>query len=313
MFSSCTARAGVVVDNNSAAPYSPSSKSFPEKQLKVRHPKTTATRRPHPETPERIAFKIFKSNEALRAEEAVFQLREQLENQQFDVQYEAEQRKPCSPVKNLPKLFPNSTPAQKLAVPEHLVQQSSPHTPPRETIGGAGDSNFADDGISVISQVTLENMARRYDLDNPHKMHRVHSDTTQQPGNTAVETWRHTAAGSPKHKTGLSPVRLHRVNRSHGTMNTKSTLSTQTTEFASVWRRDEQQYWKDITGEKEPDPAEEGVSRFNNKLTDVRKTSRRGGTVSCVGLVWRSWTQFVLPCHQQAHQKCIAFSQLFSF
>jgi hypothetical protein len=116
---------------------------------------------------------------------------------------------------------------------------------------------------------------------------RVHSDVTQDPVEALEESWKNTVdpkRGLSPHRMS-TPLRFQRTGRSHGTLNTKqtigtkSTMSSQTNEFASVFRKDEQQYWQDVVQEQDEsqDPAagSVGISNRHKKLVKARERVRR--------------------------------------
>ena len=153
-----------------------------------------------------------------------------------------------------------------------------------------------DDGISEISAATLQEMAKMYEADET-LLHRVYSDITQDPAEPRSENWKKSHddaaavnAASPQRSSGGSsfyranPLNFTRTRtgRSHGTLSThrskgarsmatKSTLSTQTTDFANAWKRDEQQYWQDVVKEDDMhhDPAVQPTVR--RKSGDLRR------------------------------------------
>ena len=219
----------------------------------------------------------------LRAEEAVSHLREQLEQKKEEwasVQKQAslsaaqEKKLQSGGSGAIPKPFPISNPSSKreISIPSKVTDGSGPsnggaHRSSSEGVTSSplhAMSMSFDDGISAISAQTLDEMARMYEADETLLL-RVHSDVTQDPAEPAMENWKKTHAevygGSPQRSSfsrsnPLSFTRT-RTNRSHGTMSThrskgarsmatKSTLSSQTTDFANAWKRDEQKYWQDV-------------------------------------------------------------------
>jgi hypothetical protein len=116
---------------------------------------------------------------------------------------------------------------------------------------------------------------------------RVHSDVTQDPVEALEESWKNTVdpnRGSSPHRMS-SPLRFQRTGRSHGTLNTKqtigtkSTMSSQINEFASVFGKDEQQYWQDVVQEQDesqdPTAGSVGISNRHEKLVKARKRVRK--------------------------------------
>ena len=226
-------------------------------------------------------MKLFSDNQ-LRAEEAVSHLRQQLEGMRDSKS--PPRRGVNHSGKEVPCLFPASSPKHKrdISVPNVVAD------PPSRRTAVNDDVSF-DDGVSAISQETLEEMAKLY-LGSNGFLERVHSDVTQQPVDAPEESWKHTvnpnrrASPTRQGRTGMSPLRLTRQGRSQGTINTKqsrhttgtkSTMSTQTHEFATAWRKDEEQYWQDMVKEDE-DPAESvGISSRHEKLIRIRDLRRQ--------------------------------------
>jgi hypothetical protein len=188
----------------------------------------------------------------------------------------------------VPGLFPASSPPKPKQQKEILVPDLPASIPADKGISDKlSESISFDDGISALSQHTLEELAKVYEGHNEF-LERVHSDITQDPIEEFDESWKHTFDPNRgvNQVPGMSPLRLTRQGRSHGTMNTKqsrgarsmatkSTMSTQTNEFASAWRKDEQMYWEDVVKE-DVDPAEsEGLSSRHEKLIRARKLVRR--------------------------------------
>jgi hypothetical protein len=180
-----------------------------------------------------------------------------------------------SPVKRtsssskVPGLFPASFPAQKT-----LSEQSG--APMMESINPP-DNSF-DDGISSISNHTLEEMALAYEAVDGFS--RIRSDLTQDPKLKIEESWKQTVTsrGDTVREPGMSPLRLRRGGRSSNSRystQTKSTASTPTQDFASAFRRDEQQYWNDIV-------KDQGSRRTpSQKPGDFLKLTR-DGTITTV-------------------------------
>jgi hypothetical protein len=116
---------------------------------------------------------------------------------------------------------------------------------------------------------------------------RVHLDVTQNTVEALEESWKNTVdpnrGSSPNQMS--SPLQFQRTGRSHGTFNTKqtigtkSTMSSQTNKFASVFRKDKQQYWQDVVQEQDEsqDPAagSVGISNRHEQFVKARKRVRR--------------------------------------
>lgn len=139
----------------------------------------------------------------------------------------------------VPGLFPASSPAQKA-----LPAQGAPML---DNVTPKGTS--FDDGISAISAHTLDEMALAYEAMDGFS--RIRSDLTHDPKLRGEESWKQTVTsrGGIVREPGMSPLRLRRAGRSTNSRYsavTRSTASSQTQDFASVFRRDEAQYWNDI-------------------------------------------------------------------
>jgi hypothetical protein len=271
MFGSCTTGAGVEVSAEvpDSVPVSQPEKSQNTCQL----PRSRSSQE------DAVYLKLF-IDEQIRAEDAVCHLRQQMEQRKEERNVQR-QSGTTNPFKTVPGPFPVSSPNQKreISIPTNKVQDSASPTeglPQQKAV-----SLSFDDSISAISQQTLEEMARMYESDV--SLVRVFSDVTQQPSDPAMESWKHTQATtiSPK-PPRLFPLSLSR-SRSQGTINTKSskgarslgtksTLSSQTTDFASAWRRDEQKYWEEVVHEQDVQP---GLGDKGNMFLKVRDTRRR--------------------------------------
>jgi len=223
-----------------------------------------------------------------RAEKAVCLLRDQLEGAR-------ESRSPLGAVEsNVPGLFPASPPNMKLIrVPDRMVDPSSHSTGNDGEI--LNDASF-DDGISAISQDTIDEMARVYAGRNIF-LERVHSDITQDPYEIHEESWKITVDEeswkfkvNPKgrvspmpRRADMSPLRAPSRGRSHATANTrsskfsKSTMSSQTNEFANVWKIDEEKYWQEVVEEQNEDYAQGSFepSNLKEKIGKAREQHRR--------------------------------------
>lgn len=228
---------------------------------------------------------LFSDNH-LAAEEAVHHLRQQLE-----------QRKPPSPSRafrgrEVPGLFPASTPKQNLQIQVPNLHNELPTSVDPTSSNQPLHTLSFDDGISVITQLTLEELAHVVEGD---EIHRVHSDVTQDPVEVVEESWKETvqptyaqtpSPGRRRNKmspfshgrSGQSQGTLH-TKRSHGnkSMATKSTLSTQTNEFANMLQREEQKYWENMVkqeGSTSGTKAANPISR-HKKSIKAREMARR--------------------------------------
>lgn len=223
---------------------------------------------------DRLYKKLF-ADSHLRAEEAVFHLRQQLE------QRRAAQRGPPRTMKGkeVPGMFPASDPRTSSDPPEFI----DPST------GNLDVSTLSfDDGISIVTQQTLEEMAQDMDLAD---FLRVHSDVTQDPIDFTGETWKDTSySPSPGRRRpgGMSPFALSRI-RSHGTTQTKrsfgaksqatkSTMSSQSHEFESLLQKEEQKYWEEVV--KEQDEVEEAETPANRNQRLLNERMRRPSDVT---------------------------------
>lgn len=232
---------------------------------------------------------LFSDNH-LMAEEAVHHLRQQLE-----------QRKTSSPSRQfrgreVPGLFPASTPKHNLQIQIPNLPKELPNTVDPLSPNQPLHAMSFDDGISVITQLTLEeltNLVDGYDMD------RIHSDITQDPIEEVEESWKQTInpfmASTPspgRRKSKSSPLSIIRSGQSQATMQTKrsvgnkslatkSTLSTQTNEFANMLQREEQKYWEEVVKEENgtTGTTTSHISR-QKKITKARELSRRMRRVS---------------------------------
>jgi hypothetical protein len=264
-------------------------------------------------------------DEQFRAEEAVSHLREQMEQRKEERSPHRQSPPHSKPTKSLHKFFPASSPSspkkeREITVPT-LVRDSPPPPKTRTNKKPHAPQNMSfDDGISAISAHTLDDMARMYEVD-ANLLNRVHSDLTQDYVDTGVENWHGTAyrnGGMPSSRHGavkMSPVRLARAGRSQGSIitkhsrgtrsfATKSTLSTQTNEFISVFRKNEQNYWQDVADEQD-DPAFSARDVMNHETIMKTRQMRRSKDADLV-----SYTQCL---ETQVVSVEIIFSHTFSF
>lgn len=152
-------------------------------------------------------------------------------------------RRPSSSSKKIPGLFPMSSPSKTTATPK--IQSSD--GPVFENV--IPENATFDDGISAISAHTLEEMALAYSAMDG--ISRIRSDLTQDPNLKVEESWKQTVV---RNGGSLNPLCLSREGRSTNTRyssQTRSTTSTQTEEFVSVFRRNEQDYWNEIVKEED--------------------------------------------------------------
>ena len=243
---------------------------------------------PNPSQEDAMYSQLCK-DEQFRAEEAVSHLREQMELRKEERSPQRQSPPHSKATKSVHKFFPASSPGspkkeREITVPN--IVRDSPSPPKKRTNKKphAPQNLSFDDGISVISAQTLDEMARMYEVDAT-LLNRVHSDVTQDYVDTGVENWHGTAyrnadMPSPRHGAAkMSPLRLARNGRSgasRGTRSfaTKSTLSTQTTEFISVFRKNEQNYWQDVADEQD-DPASTAKDGMNHETIVKARQMRR--------------------------------------
>ena len=327
LFSSCTTGGGAAVASGmedtmkftTAAMQSPPSVTDGSVSFRRRDDPEEAARNlcPSAVREEAVYERLFIDSK-LRAEEAVYHLREQLE-QKKEEWASTQKQTPLSASHHekkiggserggpIPKPFPVSNPSsskakREISIPSKVTDNSGPSNAHRSSPEGVSSSSplhtnmnmSFDDGISEISAATLQEMAKMYEADET-LLHRVYSDITQDPAEPRSENWKksHDAAvnaaspqrscgGSSFHKTNALNFTRTRTGRSHGTLSThrskgarsmatKSTLSTQTTDFANAFRRDEQKYWQDVVKEDDMhnDPAAESSGR--RKSGDLRR------------------------------------------
>jgi len=170
----------------------------------------------------------------------------------------------------IPGLFPMSTPKTK------TVKVQSQDSPVFEHV--ISEDKTFDDGISSISASTLEDMALAYEAMDG--ISRMRSDVTQDPHQKVEESWKQTVVrkGGTLREPGMAPICLSRDGRSSNTRyshQTKSTVSTQSEEFVSVFRRNELDYWNDVA--KEDDVR----GKPNMKPSDFLKLAQ-DGTITTV-------------------------------
>lgn len=279
VFGSCTAGA------QAATEVTPDEAESSDKDTASVKPSSLPTPSPskfHTLDPDKLYRDIF-SDDRLRAEEAVMHLREQLQHQRKT------DKLPSRPktANHFPVLFPASSPQRQIAVP------SQPKELPGSVLQEESINHALsfDDGISSITQLSLDEIAKQYDAED---LARVFSDITQDPIEEVEESWKQTLRPRQMNKD-LSPVHISRSNRSQGTTHTKrsygtkshgtkSTLSTQTNEFAGVWQREEQKYWDDVVREQEGfelDPLGNHIlSERQMKLSRAREITRKSRYLS---------------------------------
>lgn len=231
--------------------------------------------------PDTLYRDIF-SDDHMRAEEAVSHLRQQLEQQR---KVEKPTVRPYTS-NHFPTVFPASSPQRQIAVPSQ--GKEFPTTIHKKEEMSIQELSF-DDGISIITQLTLDEVAKEGDATG---LSRVYSDITQDPIEKAEESWKQTVKprNDARPKTVKSPIRTLQSNRSQCTTQTKrsfgakshgtkSTMSTQTNEFAGVWQREEQKYWEDLVREQEGFEVDSSgvhiISDRQKKLFRAREITRK--------------------------------------
>ena len=255
---------------------------------------TSAPVSPSRKSEERKKYNNIFKDDHKKAEDAICHLREQMERKSH--------HRP-SPPRNImtqnskgtpkgkrgkksssPNVFSASNPEEKSKAD---VGAPSPKTEATNLATTPSKESLFDDEVSAISQHTLEELARLHQGDNAF-LERVHSDLTQDPVESSEETWKHTvnpqSRGVSKSPLRIgSPHRLTRNGRSHGTLNTKhtfntkSTMSTQTNEFANLFKQEEQRYWQELVKEED---GNVDLSSKNRNPSIVRSNSRRGKVCS---------------------------------
>eukprot|EP00980_Cylindrotheca_fusiformis_P010405 scaffold2311_cov107-Cylindrotheca_fusiformis.AAC.6 len=191
----------------------------------------------------------------------------------------------------VPGLFPASSPEQKA-----LPAKGSPML---ENVTSHGTS--FDDGVSAISAHTLEEMALAYEAMDGFP--RIRSDLTQDPKLIIEESWKQTVTsrGGNIREPGMSPLRMRRGGRSNlsrYSAQTKSTTSTQTQDFASVFRKDEERYWNDIVKEQDASTSSRSRRAPVQQPGDFLKLNR-DGTIATVPSSSCSGTQ--TPSRSRRH------------
>ncbi|CAJ1936233.1 unnamed protein product [Cylindrotheca closterium] len=152
-------------------------------------------------------------------------------------------RRSSSSSMKIPGLFPMSSPSKTTTTTTTKIQ--STNGPVFENV--IPENATFDDGISAISAHTLEDMALAYSAMDG--ISRIRSDLTQDPNLKVEESWKQTVV---RNGGTLAPHSLSREGRSTNTRHscqTKSTASTQSEEFVSVFRRNEQDYWNELVKE----------------------------------------------------------------
>jgi len=176
-------------------------------------------------------------------------------------------RRSSSSSSKIPGLFPMSSPSKTTTTPK--IQSTD--GPVFENV--IPENATFDDGISAISAHTLEEMALAYSAMDG--ISRIRSDLTQDPDLKVEESWKQTVV---RNGGSLNTLCLNREGRSTNTRyssHTKSTTSTQSEEFVSVFRRNEQDYWNEIV-------KEDDIKRAPHmKPTDFLKLAR-DGTITTV-------------------------------
>lgn len=224
---------------------------------------------------------------------------------------------PRTPDRSIPKPFSKSSPSPRYnsaITPTQVTEiYTTLESPMKVPI--AADLSF-DDEISAISAHTLDEMARLSELVKSRRLCPVHSDLTSDGFETFGRKLSneessyfitHTPSREGPEKLGLispqtSPLGLGKP-RSFGTINsnrskgnrsahTKSTQSSQSTQFETVWRKDERKYWHDVVN----DETEQNLTNIKSHLDkstkgiDLRVRSRESVSlniwIACASLVF---------------------------
>jgi hypothetical protein len=249
---------------------------------------------------EEFFYSQFLQDERHRAAQAVTSLQKAKASK--DVQSPTSPKR-TGPTHGVPGLFPVSSPSRggsQIVIPAGMGDAAPLRKSPVK-VPLIPDASF-DDGISAISAITLDEMARQAELANSQRLGTVQSDLTSDafelignrsnddstlfpPTNCTDDCDRERLASPQK-----SPFGLTKQNRSFGTygsnrskgsrsMHTKSTQSTHTTHFSTVWRKDEQKYWQDVVHE------EKSVSNTANSVNNRVRSQSRADSVSLKGLI----------------------------
>jgi len=296
MFGSCTTGLDRTTEKSTTKAETPQKvPSSPRQTTNVTTPDPPKVQKLDPDTLYRDIF----SDDHMRAEEAVSHLRQQLEQQR---KVEKPAGKPYTN-NHFPSMFPASSPQRNIAVPSHPIKEL-PSTIEQKQKTSERQLSF-DDGISGITQLTLDEIEMQNSLDD---LSRVYSDITQDPIEEVEESWKQTLKPriDSAFRSSTNPVVMSRSTRSQCTtqtkrsygaksLATKSTLSTQTHDFAGVWQREEQKYWEDVVREQEglemePSHALDRQKKLSRAREITRKSrfdrddqnSKRDGTITTV-------------------------------
>ena len=166
-----------------------------------------------------------------------------------------------------------------------------------KAIDVSGDFDF-DDGISAISNHTLEEMARVHEHRQSLSPTKRTTSSSKSRGGAIVENISYplpsrsrqraptTPRSPPVHpmpSSIMAPVKFSR-GPSHGTAGTKSSKGTKSTssthdshsEFASVWRKEEAKYWDDVVEKEKKSSNSFAMSASRRSATKSRRRSRCG-------------------------------------
>lgn len=197
-------------------------------------------------TPSQFKRNISNSSEGNSPEmlypKDVSQAVEHLQEKQSSSRRSSSQRSSSSSTK-IPRIFPMSSPSNNTTTTK---SNQSTNGPMFENV--IPENATFDDGISAISAHTLEDLALAYSAMDG--ISRIRSDLTQDPNLHVEESWKQTVVRNGT----VAPHSLCREGRSTNTRyscQTKSTASTQSEEFVSVFRRNEQDYWNELVREED--------------------------------------------------------------
>lgn len=297
MFGSCTGEA-----TGNSPVVQPSNES-------ENRPKTTE--REEPTSPSREKEEFFYSqflqDERQRAAQAVTSLQNTKINKIAS---------PRTPNRSIPKPFSKSSPSPRnnsTVTPTQVTEvYTTPGSPLKIPI--AAELSF-DDEISAISAHTLDEMARQMELVKSRRLCPVQSDLTSDGFETIGSKVSNeestfflprTPSREGPEKLGLispqtSPFGLGKP-RSFGTINsnrskgnrsahTKSTQSSQSTQFETVWRNDERKYWHDVVN----DETEQDLTNINSHLNTPTKCTGLQKVRSRESVSFNFWIACVSP------------------
>jgi hypothetical protein len=232
-----------------------------------------------------------------RAEQAITSLREQSRASS------ASSSSPRTPERALPKPFPVSSPRKAItSLPMEEICPAAAKVGPLLLEASTSRQHDFDDGISAISAHTLEELARQENLKNhieKQLLNPVRSDLTtdsslfpasnrsrSRSGEQQLDAFGSFATPDNIFNPFAQRSRTHSSKDSRRSRNSRSTKSTKSTDFEQAWRRDEQQYWKDLVREDSDDmssPRRRALMEKAELLTTARMA--RHGSVRVVATI----------------------------